>query len=309
MKKYLLFLIIVVCILFVGCTKETEWNEFTWIDYSDGDQRYDKAAIFIPIRFSGIDEQYYLQLDTGATSVLNGNSFREIKTNYEIIAEENQEPSIVSIDGILANYKFIDKNFRILQDYGATLEELENAEYKKVGSIGLDFFKDSILILNFPQEKLIVVSDQKDIPKYIKENSNFLDINLQNNKLYLNSTIGDKDLTLFYDTGASIFHIVTTEKIWNDLTDIKSDESVKLLELPSWGRRVQLKGARAESDWRIGGLVVEKPLVFYEASGLEDFNFEAIEADGLLGNAIFYDNYIVTIDLINNKFGIMKVKQ
>ena len=83
---------------------------------------------------------------------------------------------------------------------------------------------------------------------------------------------------------------------------------MKSLEIPSWGAIVQLKGARSESDWKIGDVTIEKPLIFYEPSGLENFNFKSIQADGLLGNAIFYDNHIITIDLISKKFGIMEVE-
>lgn len=77
--------------------------------------------------------------------------------------------------------------------------------------------------------------------------------------------------------------------------------------MPSWGKIARLKGRRADNVWKIGGLSIEKPLIFYESSGLENFDFVAINADGLVGNAVFYDNYIITLDLINNKFGIMKV--
>ena len=57
-----------------------------------------------------------------------------------------------------------------------------------------------------------------------------------------------------------------------------------------------------------GNITVEKPIIFYEPSGLENFNFESINSDGLLGNAIFYDNYIVAINLINNEFYIMEAR-
>ena len=41
---------------------------------------------------------------------------------------------------------------------------------------------------------------------------------------------------------------------------------------------------------------------------IEDINYKSIQVDGLLRNAIFYDNHIITIDLINKKFGIMEVE-
>lgn len=312
MKKYILVIAIFILILFLlpasGPAQKIEWNEFVWAESTIGDEYYNKAAILVPFRFNGIEEEYYLQLDTGASSVLYGNSFYDIEPNYRVKKVKDKRPSIVSIDGTLSNYEFAYRDFGLLQDYGATLEELKVAEYKLIGSLGLDFFKNRILIIDFSEEKFAIFNNQNDVPRNIKKNSGFLDMKYKNDKIYLMSKIAGKDLSLIYDTGSSIFDIIATKEIWTSLTNVKSVKDIKLLEIPSWGAIVQLKGARSESDWEIGDVTIEKPLIFYEPSGLENFNFKSIQADGLLGNAIFYDNHIITIDLINKKFGIMEVE-
>lgn len=310
MKKYIL----IIAIFFVAVSllfdnepiQEVEWNEFVWLGSTIGEEYYDKVGLLIPFRFKGIEEEYYLQLDTGASSVLYGNSFYDIEPSYKIKRQKDQKPSIVSIDGNLGKYEFEYGAFGLLQDYGNTLQELKEAEYKLIGSLGLDFLKNKILIINFPEEKFTILNNRKSIPRDIKENSYFLNMKYKNNKIYLMSEIGSEDLTLFYDTGSSIFEIVANKETWTNLTNVKDSNDIKLLEVPSWGDIVQLKGARSENDWKIGDISIEKPLVFYEPSGLENFNFKLIQADGLLGNAIFYDNYIISIDLINKKFGIME---
>lgn len=316
MKKYILSIAIFILILILlpnreptsGPSQKIEWNEFVWAESIFGEEYYNKAAILVPFRFNGIDEEYYLQLDTGASSVLYGNSFYEIEPNYRVRKEKDKKPYIVSIDGTLSNYEFTYEDFGLLHDYGGSLEELKVAEYKLIGSLGLDFFKNRILIIDFSEERFAILNNQNDVPRNIKENSYHLNMKYKNNKIYLMSKIGDKNLSLIYDTGSSIFDIVATKEIWTSLTNVKSAKDIKLLEIPSWGAVVQLKGARSESDWEIGDLTIEKPWIFYEPSGLENFNFNLIQADGLLGNAIFYDNHIITIDLISKKFGIMEVE-
>ena len=311
-KKYIL--VIMILILFVLLLPESKhsqpikWNGFLWEEMLIGNEYYNKAAILLPFRFDGIDEEYYLQLDTGASTVLYGNSFNDIEPNYRVRKVQDNVPYIVSIDGTLSNYEFTYEDFGLLQDYGATLEELKVAEYKLIGSLGIDFFKNRILIIDFTKKRFAILNNQNDVPMDIRKNSGFLDMKYKNNKIYLMSEIGGKDLSLIYDTGSSIFDIVATKEIWNSLTNVKSAKDIELLEIHSWGDIVQLKGARSERDWEIGDLTIEKPLIFYEPSGLENFNFKLIQADGLLGNAIFYDNHIITIDLINKKFGIMEVE-
>lgn len=312
MKKYIL--VIMILILFVLLLPESKpsqpikWNGFLWEEMLIGNEYYNKAAILLPFRFDGIDEEYYLQLDTGASTVLYGNSFNDIESNYRVKKVQDKKPYIVSIDGTLSSYEFTYEDFGLLQDYGATLEELKVAEYKLIGSLGIDFFKNRILIIDFTKKRFAILNNQNDVPMDIRKNSGFLDMKYKNNKIYLMSEIGGKDLSLIYDTGSSIFDIVATKEIWNSLTNVKSAKDIELLEIHSWGDIVQLKGARSERDWEIGDLTIEKPLIFYEPSGLENFNFKLIQADGLLGNAIFYDNHIITIDLINKKFGIMEVE-
>lgn len=312
MKRYILVISIFILILFLLPTNNSnpkiEWNEFVWMESTFGEEYYSKAAILIPFRFNGINEDYYLQLDTEASSLLYGNSFYDVEPSYRVIKKKDKRPYVVSIDGTLSKYVFTNENFGLLQDYGATLEELKESEYKLIGSLGLDFFKNRILIIDFSEEKFVILNNQNDVPINIKKNSVFLDMKYKNNKIYLKSKIGAKNLSLIYDTGSSIFDIVTNKEIWTSLTNVKNDKDIKLLEVPSWGTIVQLKGARAENDWEIGDVIIEKPLIFHEASGLENFNFKSIKVDGLLGNAIFYDNHIITIDLINKKFGIMEVE-
>lgn len=307
MKRHIVFFIVLLFILFFGYKKKAEWNEFKWLDYAIKDQHYDKAGIIVPVEFKGEDEQYYLQLDTGALSVLYGNSFKEMKINHKIIETGlSQEPSMVSIDGYIANHEFKDKNFTILHEYGYSLEELGNNEYKLVGSLGIDFFENKILILDFPNERFIIAENYKNVPKFIQKNSSYIDIIYKNNKLYLDIEIGNTSLNLFYDSGSSIFPIVTTRRIGLDLIDKETIEEYKLVEIPSWGKIKQLEGARAKGNLKIGELTMDPPLVFYEKADLESFEFEVIQADGLLGNEVFYENYIITLDLINNKFGILK---
>lgn len=143
MKKYILVITIFILILILLPADRpapiTEWNEFVWEESIVGEEYYNKAAILVPFRFNGIEEEYYLQLDTGDSSVLYGNSFYDIEPSYRVKKEKDERPYIVSIDGILSNYEFAYKDFGLLQDYGATLEELKVAEYKLIGSLGLDF--------------------------------------------------------------------------------------------------------------------------------------------------------------------------
>jgi len=311
-NKIIFFFMLSLLILIPGCTNGTQWqaqwDQFTWVDYFFEDQYYDKAAILIPFRFSGSEEKYYVQLDTGAPSLLNGNTFSDIQKAIDV---KEHTSSSVTLDGMLAGNKFKEKNFYLKNNYGLTLEELQKAEYKKIGNLGLDFFEDSLLILDFPRSRFMIADSLRQVPEAIIENSEFTEVEYRYGKLFLDTEIGGRELTLIYDTGASLFPIATTKDIWLELTATKAEEADVFLEGPSWGETAVFKGAKAQNNWNFGGLTIEKPLIFHETSGLENLDFHAYpyRLDGVLGNAVFYDDYIITIDLKNNKFGIKEVKQ
>ncbi|MDT2437952.1 MULTISPECIES: hypothetical protein [Enterococcus] len=111
MKKYILIITILILFLLLlpdnnPNQQPVKWNEFFWVEMLIGDEYYDKAAIALPFKFDEIDEEYYLQLDTGASSVLYGHSFNDIEPNYRVKKIQDKKPYIVSVDGTLSSYEF-----------------------------------------------------------------------------------------------------------------------------------------------------------------------------------------------------------
>ena len=71
------------------------------------------------------------------------------------------------------------------------------------------------------------------------------------------------------------------------------------IKVPYWGEEVSLVGAPVKGTLTIGTLKVSNPIAYFESTGI-------VETDGLLGNALFYDEYTIIIDLRQNRFGILR---
>jgi len=99
---------------------------------------------------------------------------------------------------------------------------------------------------------------------------------------------------------ASMLPITTTKEIWRRLTGLQgTEESTIRIKVPSWGEEVSLVGASVKGILTIGTLQVWNPIASFESTGI-------VETDGLLGNALFCDEYTIIIDLRENRFGILR---
>jgi hypothetical protein len=67
----------------------------------------------------------------------------------------------------------------------------------------------------------------------------------------------------------------------------------------SWGKEVALVGAPVKGTLTIGTLQVPNAIAYFESTGI-------VETDGFLGNALFYDEYTIIIDLRENRFGLLR---
>jgi hypothetical protein len=103
---------------------------------------------------------------------------------------------------------------------------------------------------------------------------------------------------------------------WRELTGRKGDEEDNdYLEVPAWGgEKVTLVGAKAKGILRLGDLEIEDPMIYFDshipASGLMRLlvrvGIRMFRVNGIMGNAPFYDEYTVILDLRQNRFGFLK---
>jgi len=64
---------------------------------------YEKAAIFVPLKFDGSEKEYWLQLDTGTNSNFEGVNIESIDVPFKIV-KTSSTYEFVSINAIIAGY-------------------------------------------------------------------------------------------------------------------------------------------------------------------------------------------------------------
>ena len=80
-----------------------------------------------------------------------------------------------------------------------------------IGSLGLSFFAERILVLDYPRTRFLVLPKHASLPDDLAAGMAFVPATLRNGKLYLPAALnGHLRGDIFFDTGASAFALTTS---------------------------------------------------------------------------------------------------
>lgn len=301
-KLFIIFLLFAV----ESCSAAIEWSQFEWISSTVGNKTFDRAAILVPVKLKNNPKTFWMQLDTGTdVTVLYQIPFNQLKYPVQPIKGKD---NFVALSGTIGNCPFDSLPVYMYKDFGDSLNDKD--EHPVIGSVGQDILVGRILVLDFPKKRFCLTDSLDPAVKSLIPRANFVDLNRRNNKLFVHMQIADTSSDdFFYDSGASLFPISTSKTMWQKLTGLKGDEKrIIRMKVPSWGKEIVLLGAPVKGALTFGTLHVDHPIAYFDSTGMLDFSQWPFKTDGLLGNALFYDEYTVVIDLVHNRFGILKDK-
>jgi hypothetical protein len=175
--------------------------------------------------------------------------------------------------------------------------------------VGLGFFQNRVLLLDLPRARFAIL-DADALRGWVEEQAAWVAAEHRHGKLFVPLQLGDSTYrAFFYDSGASLFPVTTTPEIWRAITGRAGDEADNLVwRVPSFGEMVEMVGAPARVSAAVGSARISTPTAFYRRSGPERLDFRTWDfpVEGLFGNAIFEDRYVVIVDLPRQRFGLLE---
>lgn len=286
-------------------TKGVQWTEFQWVPAEIGGKLEEKAAIMLPLKIDGQNEgNLLMQLDTGCWSTV----FYELpfqlidKDAYRVKNTKDGRPLAVQYDGAIGTLPIKRGLAQIKQDYGTPYQQLQGDIY--FGTVGLDMFAEHVLVLDFPNQRLCVLDSVSDLPAEIAANSSFAPAGWAQGWFAVEAVAAGRSLDLFFDTGST--PLIVTAELWQQLTGkAEEDQGVERFTGNSWGEQISLLEAPLLGEFSLGDFHAEDISVYQTTS----FNqmFIQVGVDGLIGNALFYDEYVVILDLKEMRFGLAKL--
>ena len=313
----------IVLFFFNACTPKekpsdkTEWINFEWSGDSIGNRYFDKTAMYIPFNIKGISSNFIAQFDLGSNgTIFYENSFKAFLSKYpeigkkldtinsKITINNEQQGEFNNIEIYLDSFKINLEKVVYLKKFGEIIsaDSINSLTKKHIGTIGADVVKDKILIIDYPNKKIAILDS---LTQDRKADYDFVNCRITNGRIKIPLTIDNVTQWYMFDTGASLFAIVTDENNWKNMCDESHLDSI---EISSWGESYTMTGAKINKDVFLGKTKLSEseaykmPLDGY----LEMFKQE--EISGSTGNAYFLNNTIA-IDFKNIKFGILKTEK
>ncbi|MEG2036220.1 MAG: hypothetical protein RR005_07775 [Mucinivorans sp.] len=301
-----LLLIILLAPIISAQSQSIKWSPFIWQSDTISGRYIEKAYLYVPLKIENIPYEFTMQLDLGTPNSL---FYGEVLKPYL-----EKHPAMNSKLGDYEDMKgviFKDVNLKMgTADFKANLFNMfmgnkvpanlfNSPTPVNIGTIAADAFKEKVLIIDYKANRFAVA---ESVPK---EYQKIPAVNFEINKdglIFLSFNINGEDCKVMFDTGSSIFELVTTTDRALKIADSTIVDS--LSGALWWGQQITFYGLKVDKTVKIGGKTMKCSRVYYDKDRKWDVGvFEPLNIWGLTGNAFFFDNTVI-IDYKNKEFRV-----
>lgn len=280
---------------------EIVYSEIIWKNDSVANMLVEKAFFFVPVKIEGIKEKLYMQFDTGIPATFfHGITLNKLLENNKSIKTEYSKDSIEYFKNPILNIGEMKFKADKIEMLNRGSEKIDSS-FIVIGSIGLDAIVGRTLILDFKHNKIAIT--KKKITHLGKSFELIENASVNKYPLLIPAKIGEENTRLFFDTGSSMFSLLTSEK---QLSELKSKKKLeKLCCLSSGGKEYEFFRKQIIENIQIGKNIKKEEFVysFFKLNFIDYLPKSIIY--GITGNKMF-DNEIIVIDNKNNILGIQK---
>jgi len=283
-----------------------EWVNFSWVDQDLNGRHFKKSAINVYCKIKGFDNTFSFQFDLGAelTGVYEntysslpqfGNSeIKKLKSNLLFLNEDQYVPDLEVSFGA---YTFKTEKAYVYNEMGDVLKRYSKEDTIHLGTIGRDLFKGKVLLIDYVNHRFKI---SNEVPKQYQSKVSRIEID-KTGKIVLPLYINGKKLKITFDTGSSLFPLITSER---NVHHFASGKNIDTLEIESWGKKHAVTSKLIKHPITLANHRYKDVKVYVNHSGLGMDN----TTDGMAGNALFFDQMII-IDFKNQKFGVVEVNE
>jgi hypothetical protein len=279
---------------------QIDYHPMIWHSDYIGNQIIEKAGLFVKVEILGIHKDFFMQLDTGTpTTILYENTIKKIVNQYPLLKIEkskNNSEIIKNISFIFNKTKLIAKQIEIYPNKGSSNID---SSFTVIGTLGFDALVNRTLLLDYKNNKWAIT--KKSIQQINPNIQLVKDASVNKFPLLIPAKIDAKKVRFFFDTGSSMFSILTSIK---NLNALQSNAKIDTLCcVRQWTRQLKLYRKQVHNHIEIGAINTNSKYVY----ALENMNiinyFPNRFLYGITGNKLF-DKKVIIIDNKHNLFGI-----
>ncbi|MDQ3392982.1 MAG: hypothetical protein M3512_02520 [Bacteroidota bacterium] len=123
------------------------------------------------------------------------------------------------------------------------------------------------MIINYPNQQLAILDT---LPQFISENTSFVNCRVENGRIKVPFTINDTIQYLMYDTGASLFPIMTDDDHWKKMVSLTGNRDT--ITTSSWGEYYDVYGLEISVPLSLGDKELQSAKIYLNPrSDIKDF--------------------------------------
>ena len=262
-------------------------SRFEW----NSDSVSEKAVMRVPISLDG--KMYWYQLDTGA----------DVLITYGPPRHEGWSPRGNAVR--IPRVRFAGMSFSSILGYPMRNMPDSPNPHDLHGTVGLEPLIGHAFVIDFPKQRICLL-ERADLPESLTRAADWAAAEIRHGKLFVDLDLNGKKLDgILYDTGSSPDAMSVDFSLWKEATGKSGTKDATTHgSAQSWGHELEIIGAPASGNLKIGSHVYQRPLITSTPAHPDNFRTE-YGGQGLLGNALFTQSIII-LDLgAHPRFGII----
>lgn len=281
------------------------WIPFYWESADLGERRFDKAAMFLVGELPELKLSGLFQFDLGAPrTMLYENN---VANHHRDLTAKSISNHTAMINGVECPMIAIQlrlgpatrlEEVALYLGFGDGDKDISDHGMPVLGSIGADSTAGKCLMIDYPAERMAFVAKPPAEMKidYVPLRKT------PNGHLLLPVQVAGEERWALFDTGSSLFGILTDEMQWAALTN---NQIIDTLHSHAWGETVPFFGGRARAEFRLGERPLDISTIYYDARKEWASFCQSHDLVGIMGNIPFLGEMIV-LDFPNERFGVVR---
>ena len=282
---------------------------FIWETQINSVNQLEKSAMFLPIKLAGCPKTFYMQFDLGApTTRFYENKLDAINLKYKVCTIDSTESqkTLKNFAFSLNNLKIKVKTVNVNRYSDDAIDWKNETEPVIIGTIGSDLIENKILMIDYPNTKILL---SEKLPDSISKKAKLTKFIFPNRKIFIPTTIGGLQSDVLFDTGSSVCDLMTSKENY----DILADKNAKPHRNDgyTWGEKTYSFTTTSSAIYKFDAFSIPCKTVSYpgidenwKRIGLK-FGMYRLKILGITGNKMFLDKKVI-IDTKNLKFGIIE---
>lgn len=264
------------------------------------------TAILIPVRLKNCPKRFFMQFDTGSPySLFYRNKLAAIQEMYPKAMQLGESGSkLMNFSFTAGSMPVLAKEIEVKLFDSSTVNWKDKKSIEIIGTLGADFIDGRAIMIDYPEKKLTI--SQFISPK-LSARLSLTDFVYAGKRILLPAKVEGKETMLYFDTGSSMYELLTDKKTCEALA-APGSEFIQS-KVRSWDKYLTAVSIASNAGIEMSGILIPVHYVTY-VEGVSSSRAEQMRKmgiGGMTGNKIFTGCTLV-LDTKNKKFAIIPKK-